>query len=55
MHYLYFLDINPLSYVQFADIFSYSFHFVDEIFCFAEAFKCDVVPFVYFFILLPVF
>ena len=46
-----YLHIDTLSDIWFANIFSYSigcfFHFDSFFFC-ADAFYCDVVPFVYF-------
>ena len=47
---LYILEIKSLSEVYLAIIFPYgwfSFHFVDIFFSHAEAFKFDVIPFVY--------
>ena len=49
MSYLYILEINPLSVVSFAIIFSHSEGCLAYSFlCCAEAFKFDQVPLVYF-------
>ena len=48
---LYILEINPLSVVSFAIIFSHwelSFHLANSFLCCAEAFKFNQVPLVYF-------
>ena len=53
---LYVLEIKPLSKVSLANIFSYmvgSLNFADVFFSCAEAFKFDVVPFVYSFLYIP--
>ena len=51
---LYILEINPLSVVSFAIIFSHSegchFHLAYSFLCCAKAFKFNQVPFVYFLI-----
>ena len=50
------LDINFMSDMRFANIFSYFigclFHFVDYFFCCTESFKLDVLTLVYFCFLL---
>ena len=48
---LYILEINPLSVVSFANIFSHSegcLHLVYDFLCCAKAFKSHQVPFLYF-------
>ena len=48
---LYILEINPLSVVSFAIIFSYSegsFHLAYSFLCCVKAFKFNQVPLVYF-------
>ena len=48
---LYILEINPLSVVSFAIIFSHSkgcFHLAYSFLCYAKAFKFNQVPLVYF-------
>ena len=51
------LEVSPLSDTSFANVFSYSvgclFIFVDGFPCCAKAFWFNVVPFAFFFILLP--
>ena len=51
MHYLYILEINPVSVVSFAIIFSRSegcLHLAYSCLCCANAFKFNQVPLVYF-------
>ena len=51
MSYLHILEINPLSVVSLAIIFSHSegsFHLAYSFLCYAEAFNFNLVPFVYF-------
>ena len=59
MSFIYILEIKPLSMVSFANMFSHTvisgFHFNAVFFSCAEAFYCDEVPFVYFFLYVPCF
>ena len=56
--FIYILEIKPLSEVSFANMFSHtvaSLHFTAVFFSHTEAFYCDEIPFVYFFLYAPCF